>query len=288
MKCLFYPLVFGIVLTSGCTHQPRTEDPVAVMGLTETALGRAVIEKAVDIANSWINPELGMRFAPSWQKQDLKQAKGVIPVYSIAELHAPATDIVAVPTHCHCVFVQPRAYEKWLENHISHTSQTLEVSEERLLAFMLLHEAGHLVHGDPGEFDASSTGSLNTDATNEKQREQAADSFAVEQLKNAMQRKKDVAAWLSAQYASADLANLAFEMQQVREERYFGAESLGTLQAFYDLGYSHPNLELRLLTMNDQISETPTSHELLSNFLARRARHNPVLFREPSSALVSH
>jgi len=43
-------------------------------------------------------------------------------------------------------------------------------------------------------------------------------------------------------------------MQEVRELRFFGSQSLGTPAAFYDTGYTHPNFELRLLTVNYAIT----------------------------------
>jgi hypothetical protein len=279
-----FPLLFLSVL--GCQRSSIPDDPVARMGLTETTLGRSLIEKASDFANSWMEPDSGIRFAPAWKAPDPQAPKDIVRIYAVSEFHAPATYMVAVPTRCRCVFVEPRVYENWLQNHLSQSGQTLEVSEERLLGFMLLHEAGHIAHGDPGEFDGNGTGVLNTGTTVEKQREQNADSFAVEQLKRAMDRRKDVTAWLNAQYASADLANLAFEMQQVREMRFFGSESLGTHEAFYDVGYTHPNFELRLLTVNDLISNTETSHQLLQNFLTKRTSESPVLFQAPNSSVT--
>lgn len=270
----------------GCNRNSVPDDPVGRMGLTETTLGRSLIEKATDFANSWMEPDSGICFAPAWRAPRPQESKDIVRIYAISELHAPATYMVAVPTRCRCVFVQPRVYENWVQNHLSQGGQTLEVSEERLLGFMLLHEAGHIAHGDPGEFDGSGAGVLNTGTTGEKQHEQNADAFAVEQLKRAMMRTKDSGAWLSAQFASADLSNLAFGMQQVREQRFFGAESLGTPEAFYDVGYTHPNFELRLLTVNDLISNTEASHQLLQNFLAKRIPTSPVLFQAPNASVT--
>lgn len=276
-------LALLLVLVLGCQHKASRENPVTKMGLSETVLGRPLIEKAAAFANSWISPDTGIRFAPSWKITDSQEGKGIVAIYAISDVHAPVTYMVAVPVGCRCVFVQPRAYEGWLQDHLSHTGLTLDVSEDRLLAFMLLHEAGHIVHGDPGQFDGSGTGPLNTGTTLEKTREQSADAFVVEQLKRAIGRTKDTDAWMSAQLATVDLANLSFEMLQVREERFFGSESLATPQAFYDLGYTHPNFELRLLTVNDAIANTMASHELLADFLAKRVPRSPVLFQAPAA-----
>jgi hypothetical protein len=256
------------------------------MGLTETALGHSLIENAARFANSWLSPESGIHYTPSWKISKSQGDDGDVAIYAIGELHAPRTYMVAVPVGCRCVFVQPRAFETWLNDHLSHTGLTLEVSEDRLLAFMLLHESGHIAHGDPGQFDGSGDGPLNASTIIDKTREQNADAFAVQQLKQAIGRTKDTGAWTSAQFAAIDLSNLSFEMQQVREERFFGSETLGTPEAFDDLGYTHPNFELRLLTVNDAISNTKDSHELLENFLAKRAPHNPVLFQAPGAHLT--
>lgn len=276
-----FPVVVAVLFWSGCKHSSATKNPVMDMGLTETALGHALIEQAAESANSWLEPGSGVRFVPAWKTTEAQSTSNAVPIYAISDVNAPANYMVAVPTRCRCVFVEPRAYETWLYNRVSHTGETLEISEARLLAFMLLHEAGHITHGDPGEFNGSGTGSLNSNVSAEKERELAADSFAVEQLKGAMGRMKDYTPWLNAQLATADLSNLAFEMQQVRQERFFGSAVLHTPGAFYDLGYTHPNFELRLLTVNDMISNTPTSHQLLQDFLAQRTTQSSVLFQAP-------
>src|ERR1700730_13871683 len=94
----------------GCRHTPPTQDPVMRMGLTETVLGRSLIENALTIANSWIDPSKGIRFAANWVKQD-RSSKDIVPIYAISTLNAPATYLIAVPSGCRCIFVQPRAYE---------------------------------------------------------------------------------------------------------------------------------------------------------------------------------
>jgi hypothetical protein len=277
------PVGAALLFVSGCRRASAPENPVTNMGLTETALGHALIEHAADFANSWLEPGSEIRFVPVWRASGPQSTNQAVRIYAISDVGAPANYMVSVPTHCRCVFIEPLAYETWLSNHVSHTDPTLEISEPRLLAFMLLHEAGHITHGDPGEFDGNETGSLNSNTTEEKARESSADSFAVEQLKGAMARSKDYTPWINAQFATADLSNLAFEMQQMRQERFFGAELLHTPEAFYDLGYTHPNFELRLLTVNDVISNTPTSHRLLESFLAKRATGTSILYQSPAA-----
>src|SRR5580692_2054372 len=86
-------LVF--LFLSGCSRNSETDNPVAMIGLTETTLGRSLVERAADIANSWIEPETEIRFAPSWKAQN---PKDVVRIYAISEFHAPSIYMVAVPT----------------------------------------------------------------------------------------------------------------------------------------------------------------------------------------------
>jgi hypothetical protein len=260
-------------------------DLVAQMGLTETALGHPLIERSATIANSWLDPALKTHFTPNWKGPDSLAGGDPVTIYSISEFRAPANYRVAVPVGCLCVFVEPHVFESWLRQHMSSSGITLEVNEERLLAFMLLHEAGHIVDGDPGDFDEGGVGNLNLSPTVKKEREQKADAFAVEQLKGAISRTKEIGPWLDALNATKDLANLSFEMEQVRSQKYFGAALLHTPAAYYDTGYSHPNFELRILTVNDQISNTETSHQLLASFLEGRGSNAAptILFQSPGS-----
>ncbi|MGB0063714.1 MAG: hypothetical protein WBP85_04645, partial [Terracidiphilus sp.] len=265
-------------------QQSKPVDPVVQTGLTETALGHTLIEHAAQIADGWLDPALNIHLVPSWKASDASAGSDPVKIYAISEFHAPANYMVAVPVGCRCIFVEPHVYQSWLKDHMSTSGVKLDVDEQRLLAFMFLHEAGHIVNHDPGDFDAGGRGALNLDPTDQKDREQKADAFAVEQLKGAMARRSKTDAWTEAQMATMDLGNLSFEMQQVRSEKYFGSALLHTPTAYYDTGYTHPNFELRILTVNDLISNTSTSHQLLENFVeGRRSDAKPwVLYQAPS------
>lgn len=274
-----------LVVAVGCRRQDNLpDDPVSKVGLTETALGHPLIEQASAYANSWLDPALNTRFAPSWAAPDPHSQSDSVKIYAISEFHAPANYMVAVPVGCRCVFIEPRVYESWLKDHTPSSGATLEVDPQRLLGFMLLHEAGHIVHHDPGDFGEGVQGTLNLDPTEQKDREQKADAFAVEQLEGAIGRRKQLEPWLAALNTTKDLENLSFEMQEVRQKKYFGAVTLHTPAAYYDTSYTHPNFELRILTVNDLVSNTPNSHKLLTDFLEGRISNATpsVLFQAPS------
>jgi hypothetical protein len=98
-----------------------------------------------------------------------------------------------------------------------------------------------------------------------------------------MTRHGQVTPPIEAQMTSVDLNNLSFEMQEVRSLKYFGAASFPTPEAYWDTGYTHPNFELRVLTVNDLVSNTPLSHRLLQSFLKGRSSDSKqgVLFQAP-------
>jgi hypothetical protein len=51
---------------------------------------------------------------------------------------------------------------------------------------------------------------------------------------------------------------------------------------FQDAGLSHPNLEWRILVVNDAISSTEASRKLLTDFESARRAAPAVLYRAPN------
>jgi hypothetical protein len=248
------------------------------MGLLETTNGRELAEKGVKLANSLLGPEAKMALRTSWTEEKPGERHQVATVYLVNAAGAPPLYMVVVPSDCSCIFVQPQRYSAWVVQHSTALNSMLPVSPENVLAFMLLHEMGHISNGDRGEFVESR--SENGSELSAKEREERADSFAVAQLMAAAKRAKDTDVWLNAMRVEMDLASLSWNAQVLRQHDYFGSIVLATPEAFADAGYTHPNFELRILTVNDQISHTATSHMLLEKFLASRNRKNdPVLFR---------
>lgn len=272
-------MVFALL--AGCDERPDRRTPPERYGLAETALGRSVAESAIAIANSVAAKRLGWGLRGSWQPSSSGMDENAV-VYLIDAASLASAYSVMVPSACRCVFIQPAAFGKWMDEHTRAMPQMLDVGEALTLGFMLLHEMGHLAHGDPGEFEAERNGTaLNTDKTEQKERESKADSFAVEQVRASIDDKKAFDGWMNALNVSMALSQLSWNMSAMRLLGNFGATSLCARSAFADSGYSHPNFELRLLVANQLLRSDHSYDELIDRFETCRSKEPTVLYRLP-------
>ena len=151
-----------------------------------------------------------------------------------------------------------------------------------VLAYMLLHEAGHVAHGDmksSNAFDDSSGGEkFNLDPTAQKDRENAADRFAADAIASGI-TEKGTERGLAAARLSTVLAQLSWNLAEHRLLDNFGGTEANLPSLFQDAGLSHPNLEWRILVVNDAISHTSTSRQLIKDFEERRQHKPSVLFQ---------
>jgi hypothetical protein len=71
---------------------------------------------------------------------------------------------------------------------------------------------------------------------------------------------------------------IGWNVQTRRQMDFFGASVLGTKQAFADHGYSHPNLDLRLLVLSYRLHPSHEVRALLKAFMeARQSSYQPSL-----------
>lgn len=219
-----------------------------------------------------------MKLAPAW----LAVPTGAVPVYSVASPTLSALTPAAVPRGCQCVFISPTALNAWLKAHSTGTAR-FELDASRVLAFMLLHEAGHLKQGNPAaDFTNGAVSQLNVDPTRAKANEEEADEFAADLIRKAMTSRNSNS--LTASLISMELTHLSWNMQAYRTLDEFGATALGKPAVFFDHGYSHPNLAWRILRSNHLIHQSATTRKLLESFEEARERGmaaKPLFQRDP-------
>lgn len=119
---------------------------------------------------------------------------------------------------------------------------------EELLALVLLHEVGHVVLGhSEGRFQSARGGPFNVEMTEGELRELEADQWAARGLKAAIDspvgRDQEIAALSIAMWLH--IMGVSIIVQRVERDESIDPPS----SVFGESGYSHPNLELRLLTM---------------------------------------
>ncbi|TWU43655.1 hypothetical protein Poly51_62340 [Rubripirellula tenax] len=129
------------------------------------------------------------------------------------------------------------------------------------LAFILLHELGHISNGDAGVCEVFSVGSAepNRTSTMQKERELQADLFAAEQIRIGLSQTSDLDRNMAAMMVDSGVSLLSTQATAAGTMARFGDLSR---QGFWDLGYSHPNFEYRMKIVRNYIGSAGTSEEL--------------------------
>ena len=275
-------LILLLAWFSGCGNDGDARiDHAARFGLRHSALGRPVIEAAVRHANLILDHDSGVRFCASWVLAEGAHEAGNIPVYLIASDDLPGSSNCFIPNGERCVFVNAawaaRAGDLLWSNGLS----TLPVEPVHIWSLLLLHEAGHLAHGHGGAYESSSI-DLNRVLTASKERELDADRFAASQIRSASQVGQPLERFLAGHELLHTVASVTWNETRNRLIEHFGASAVGNPRVFWDAGYSHPNLRLRMLFLSHQLSPTHGSQESIDSFEEIRGRENAPLFEATS------
>ncbi len=267
-------IFFGMVLVgiAGSEENRRdrsvpSENPITARGLFEAVVGQDLVEAAIKYANIFAVGHSELTLRASWDPQHDQQEGQEAVVYLVKGEGRLAGNAVGVPRDCRCVFVQMTALEEWISTN-STGSGRLELDAPYLLAFMLIHELGHLHHGHHAvDYMEGKLLQLNIEPSVAKQHEKLADEFAATIIREAINGSQAISSSsLEATLLSTELTKLSWNLQARRSLDFFGSDLLGTPEVFYDSGYSHPNLSWRILRVNHLIHQTNESRALLENF----------------------
>lgn len=271
-----------VFLLTGCQSiGPSPPLPgIESFGLVESSVDRPTLQSAIQISDLVLGPSAPITLGSGWNAQQQK----LIRVFAVTPQGLSKREVMTSYQRCKCVIAQIGRVTEWLKEQTGTGSQLLTIDIRNVLAYMLLHEAGHIVHGDlngSNAFDdASGGGKFNLDPTAQKDRENAADQYAAEAIASGM-AEKGTDRGLAATRLSLVLSQLSWNLAEHRLLDNFGGTEANLSSLFQDAGLSHPNLEWRILVVNDAISHSPTSHQLLADF--DEHRHHPplVLYQAP-------
>src|SRR5262249_50186590 len=137
-----------------------------------------------------------------------------------------------------------------------------------ILAFMMLHELGHIANGDQGANAFAPLPAHGADTnivpTAEKTKEFAADAWAADHVKQAFTPgHPGFFASMRVQWA---VTAVGWNLARRRMIDNFGATILRDPRVLFDQGYSHPNFELRMLVANELVSGTAAAKALREEF----------------------
>jgi hypothetical protein len=240
---------------------PGAFDP-ALFGYAETTAGRSLAGEAIGKANSIVDSREHVPLAAGWDKAAWMPES--VPVHLIGA----SAEMIFVPRGCRCVVVSVPAIQAWLAGASDAAKNDMAVDGASVLTFMLLHELGHIAHGDQADSAfapyPARAADTNLVPTAEKTREFAADAWAAEHLKEAfMPGHRGFFASMSVQMA---LTSVSWNLARRRLIDNFGATVLRDPRVLFDAGYSHPNFELRILVANELVSASPAAKALRDEF----------------------
>ncbi len=284
MPIIMTPIVllifFGMVVSGTALSEENqwgrssiSTNPVTARGLSEEVVGQDLVEAAIKYANILAVGESQFMLRASWVPKHNQQEGRAALVYLVKGERRSAGNAVGVPRDCTCVFVQMPILKQWIAAN-STGSGRLELDPAYLLAFMFLHELGHLQHGHHAtDFVEGKLMQLNIEPSIAKQHEKLADEFAAAIIQQAVHGSQAASATsLEATFLAAELTKLSWNLQARRSLDFFGSDVLGTPEVFFDSGYSHPNLSWRILRVNHLIHQTHESRTLLEKFEQSKIR----------------
>ncbi len=243
-------------------------DPVIARGLAHAVDDREQVEEAIERANRLLVDEpLRLRTAWSAAAED----SAAVPVHAVLAPDSPQTTPAAVPRGCRCIFVDTAALVRWIGGHEAGAGRQ-SLDHQDLLAFMLLHEVGHILDGSYGaDFAHGGLTQLNIEPSLAKAAEEKADAYAAALVRRHFYSDPPSDATLAAGRLSMVLGNLSWNMQAYRTLDEFGASVTGKRSVYFDHGYSHPNLAWRVVRSNHLIHDDEATAWLLRDFENSRA-----------------
>lgn len=282
------PAIAIIVLLnfSGC----RTADPespalgIEAFGLVESPIDHPTLLSSLKIAQLVLGPAAPTKIVAGWQTP---QDASAVRIFAASAQGLADHDLMTSYAQCKCVVAKVGGMSGWLERSVGTGHPLLAVDLHNVLAYMLLHEVGHIVSGDfPGKDEQSGSvtqskaSSLNLDSTLQKDREVAADRYAAQAISTAI-AERGTERGVAAAAIALTLSQLSWNLAEHRLLDNFGGTTTRERALFWDSGLSHPNLEWRILSVNDALSNTTASHQLLTDFESSRQSEHSVLYRAP-------
>lgn len=268
------PALLAISLTACSGGAPPTLG-IEQFGLSESAVDHPTVQAAVEAANEILGKDAKLKFVPGWAG---KVPKAGVPVYAVSAADLSHEEIMSTFAECGCVVVRLGALGAWEQSHVGTGEALLDIEPRLLLAYMLLHEIGHVANGDlsGGMDQVAATAAVNLDLTAQKDREEKADAFAAALIQNGMTDASTERGLIASEVSMA-LTQLSYNLLEHRLLDDFGGTDLSKPALFWDRGTTHPNLEWRVLVVNNLIAPTTETQTLLQDFEARRFGVEPQL-----------
>lgn len=276
-------VVIGFSLLCGCSEQPVASHPDhCATRLAEVPRFNDDLEEAIKRINPLLEPKHRI-FALTEENRD-KPFPEPIPAYT-ARASVTGDMVAQVPYGCPEIVFNAEAFYHGLQQTMDSTDNA-----EDMLAFLLLHEVGHIANEHYGQFlPVENSVDPNIIPSIDKDAERQADQFVIDLLRPRIANELPDET-LIAHRILTFIGLYSFTIAGTNSINCFGCRPLGSTDIFWDHSRTHENLELRLLKINHGIHPSDTGEKLLRDFEASRDRqHSPeILYRsepEPDAAI---
>jgi len=251
-----------VLVASGCQVNSSTPSVKGIeeYGLVEAPVDHPTLLSSIRIARLVLGPSAPANIVAGWNAgADASSLR----VFAATPDGLADNEVMRSDAGCRCVIAQVGAMTRWLQLQTGQGDERLDVDAHDLLAYMLLHEVGHFIHGNSPErvetpASPNNRPGFNLNATAQKDREVAADRYAAGAIAAAM-ADRGTDRGIAATKIALTLSQLSWNMSARRLLDNFGGTGLHRASLFQDAGLSQPNLEWRILSVNDAISSTAAS-----------------------------
>lgn len=252
-------LLAGCGLGNSTSTETSPATTLGRFGLVDSPKDHPLLAAAIANTTNILGDQAKLRLTPGWVR-----VKGeVLQVFAVTRDGFGKEEIMATHEECICVIAQADALSDWLLSHQGNGEALLGLDSRNLLTYMLLHEVGHVVHGDVRRHDPN-TAATSAQSGHSTSDERAADEFAASTIERAIEQK-GTDRGLTAAKISATLGQLSWNLSAHRLLDDFGGTGLNKPSLFRD-GLSHPNIEWRILSVNAAITKSPAAKQLLDDF----------------------
>lgn len=258
--------IVTVTQTAGCASSPA-QLPPALDGYRLSTREANVCAAAVTTINGLLIPYNGMRLAIA---DAAAVPTGAVPVYCVRARKPTAGAICFVPVNTRAIVIQVDELPLLHDRLCGGREGRLLVETADLLALSLLHECGHIEreHYVNRQAGLALRPAWNAEDTVQKRREFEADAFAAEVIRSA----KDISIFDDPERQKAyvrlslTIPAITWNLTQTRVIDNFGATALRLPSAFWERGYTHPNIEYRMLLLAYLLDGSPGDPDSVTRF----------------------
>lgn len=261
-----------ILLSIACRPDPPT-DWQTKYAVHESVRHRSAILEAIRQTN--LVTEAGdPKLAAGWESSSLR----AITVHCVSADWMGSTLPMVVAPDRKAILVNSQGIDALLSRFTAGGGWHVEIEATALLTFALMHEVAHIAHDD--EINERLMPAIEVEDLARPDTithpEWRADMFVANRIKRATRvPSDDPDRFIDGNMLALQLTKMSFALFGKRMQDHFGAEATTLKRVMGDPGYTHLNIELRLLILMQNVFPTDAGMEYLQMYFKMRKGEPP-------------